>query len=921
MLFTPKTPVASKRLFFLTLLGWQLLSWPLSLFAQSWKDLAQRPSTLDIEQGTISFQTPSFKVELVKASQTVSGLHPKAEPTFDYTPGDRLKVRSSNGMYHLGDLNLRIREGQSSQWKSFSTASQRKPVLPLAAKGIILAAADLANTLPADIPLTVKRFWQLEQGQLVLRFELTNRTANPIEIGALGIPMIFNNILEGKDLVQAHAQSVLYDPYIGQDAGYLQVTRLHGKDSSLLVLPYGNSPFEAYNPLNDDPTPRGIAFEGFHEWIVHSKAFAENEWKKAEPWNKPTSVILKPGESKNYGVRLVLGGTPQSIEKKLLQNNRPVAVGIPGYVLPQDVNGKLFISYKSKVRSIKMEPEGALVFTPRPSTKNGWKAYAVKGQKWGRARVTVQYEDGLVQTVHYKVIKPEKEAVADFGNFLTTKQWFEKEGDRFGRSPSVISYDNEKKQQVLEDNRVWIAGLSDEAGAGSWLGAIMKQSVLPDKKEIDKLQRFVGETLWGRIQVAEGPDKYGVRKSLFYYAPDSLPAGTYNIPANLKVWSLWPKKEAYSLGRSYNYPHVAAAHWVLYRLARHHKGLVSTQSWNWYLNNAFETAMAMVRLAPHYAEFGQMEGTIFYIILKDLKAEGMSEMVGKLEAEMKKRAIHWASLPYPFGSEMPWDSTGQEEVYIWSLFFGYDDKADVTLNAILAYMPTIPHWAYNGNARRYWDFLYAGGLPRVERMIHHYGSGLNAIPVLTEYRRQPDNLYLLRVGYGGVLGTLSNITEEGFAPAAFHSYPASLHNDSYSGDYGPGFFGYAVNSATYLTQHPDFGWLVFGGNESLKNQWVEVQPTTAGRSAAFIAPAGLWISLQAGKMKKIAYHPSTGQVKLTLDAADTFTPAAFLTLEQPGRAKEGPIYGLKTKGTKERNGYAINLSSKETEVIIDRQKK
>jgi len=921
MLVINKVIFASKRLFISTIFGCLLLFFPLQLLAQSWKELAQRPSTLGLEKGTISFQTPSFQVALVKTSQTVSALHPKAEPAFDFTPGDRLKVRSSNGMYHLGDLNLRIREGQSDQWKSFSTATQRKPVQTLAAEGTVLAAADLANTLPADIPLHITRFWQLEQGQLVLRFELTNRTTEPVEIGALGIPMIFNNILEGKDLVQAHAQNVMYDPYIGRDAGYLQVTRLNGRDSSLLVLPYGHTPFEAYNPLNDDPTPRGITFEGFYEWMVYSKAYAENEWEKADPWNQPTSIILKPGETKSYGVRFVLTGTPENIEESLLQNNRPVAVGIPGYVLPQDVNGKLFINYNSKVLSIKMEPEGALTISSAPPVKNGWKAYAIKGQKWGRARLTIQYEDGLVQTVNYKVIKPEKEVVSDYGNFLTTKQWFENEGDPFGRSPSVLSYDNEKKQQVLEDNRVWIAGLSDEAGAGSWLGAIMKQSVQPNKTEVDKLQRFVDETLWGGIQVAEGPNKFGVRKSLFHYEPDSMPAGTYNIPSNLKVWSLWPKKEANSLGRSYNYPHVAAAHWVLYRLARHHKGLVTAQSWNWYLSNAYETAMAMVRLAPNYAEFGQMEGTIFYLILKDLKAEGMNDMASTLEAAMKKRAIHWASLPYPFGSEMPWDSTGQEEVYIWSLFFGYEDKADVTLNAVLAYMPTIPHWAYNGNARRYWDFLYAGGLPRVERMIHHYGSGLNAIPVLTAYRRQPDNFYLLRVGYGGVLGTLSNITEEGFAPAAFHSYPSTLHNDSYSGDYGSGFFGYAMNSATYLVQHPDFGWVGFGGNVSVKNQWVEVQPTTAGRSGVFIAPAGLWVSLQAGKMKKIAFHQSSGQVKIILEAADKFIPEAFLTIEQPGRVKEGAAYRLRTKASKQRGGYEIALSNKETEVIIDRQKK
>ena len=50
--------------------------------------------------------------------------------------------------------------------------------------------------------------------------------------------------------------------------------------------------------------------------------------------------------------------------------------------------------------------------------------------------------------------------------------------------------------------------------------------------------------------------------------------------------------------------------------------------------------------------------------------------------------------------------------------------------AILAYMPTIPSWTYNGNARRYWDFLFGGELQRVYKTpdLHHYGSELNAIP-------------------------------------------------------------------------------------------------------------------------------------------------------------------------------------------------
>ncbi len=266
-----------------------------------------------------------------------------------------------------------------------------------------------------------------------------------------------------------------------------------------------------------------------------------------------------------------------------------------------------------------------------------------------------------------------------------------------------------------------------------------------------------------------------------------MPKGTYSSAINFKTWSAWPLKEANNLGRAYNYPHVAAAYWVLYRMARNHKGLVTNHNSDWYLEHAYYTITGMMEHAPYYTQFGLMEGSVFYFILKDLKAEGKTALADKLEALMKKRAIQWNKLEFPFGSEMPWDSTGQEEVYIWCLFFGYEDKASVTLNAILGYMPTLPSWAYNGNARRYWDFLYGGKTQRIERMIHHYGSELNAIPVLTEYRRKPDDLYLLRVGYGGVLGGISNITEDGFAPCAFHAFPATLKMMALTGIMARGF--------------------------------------------------------------------------------------------------------------------------------------
>lgn len=891
-----------------------LLSSGFFVYAQrpSRRDLG--PSTLGVDKGSKLYTTPLFKLEILNSTQTLATLRANDESELDYVPGDRLNERDKNRFYYMGDINLGIRTIGNIEWSYYSTAKNRVDVDTLPVKNPnVLSAADLFKTLPDSLPLQIIRYWEREGENIVLRFELKNKSDKAVEIGALGIPMVFNNNFNRKSLDQAHAENVFFDPSIAKDAGYLQVVKLNGEGKVLVVVPYGKTPFENYRPLPDDPTPIGYTFEGLHEWMVHSKSYAETEWKGIEQWNTPTSKVLKPGETISYGLKFLLADSLRDIENTLIEANRPVAVGIPGYVIPINVDAKLFLQYKSAVKKITVEPKGALDLNEAKDTKNGWKAYDIKGKIWGRARLTIDYVDGLSQSISYKIIEPESEVIASYGKFLTTEQWYDDTTDVFHRAPSVITYDYEKKEKVLQDKRVWISGLSDEGGAGSWLGAIMKQVVMPDKDEVAKLEDFVNQTLWGGIQYSEGENKYGVRKSLFYYEPDSMPEGTYSDDirwGRYNGFPSWSKQAAESIGRSYNYPHVAAAHWAMYRLARYHQGLVKQQNWGWYLENAAQTAIAMLDLAPAYVMHGQMEGTIFILILNDLKAEGMTDLANELRLAMKVRFYHWNTLSYPFGSEMPWDSTGQEEVYMWSKYFGFDENAMITLNAILAYMPTVPHWAYNGNARRIWDFLYGGKLSRFERMIHHYGSALNAIPVLYQYREHPDDFYLLRVGYGGLLGAISNITKDGFAPCAFHSFPQTLANDGITGDYGTGFFGYAVNTSAYLVNHPEFGWLAFGGNVKGQGDWVKIELTTAAKSRVFIAPANLWITLDAGSIKSINYNTKTNQVQVELDAKNEFTPMAYLRMEYTLAAQKSKIIAIEGFVQNDRGSYEIPLKDK-----------
>lgn len=878
------------------------------------------PVSAENAESTLKLQSRDFDIELDAQSQTLRSLKPKQAGGFDFAPSKLRGVRTGDGYYHLGDLDLRLRVAGETQWRDYSSAYRRQRAVELPKDAATLAAARISLSLPDDLGLQVVRRWQrADSDTLALRFELTNTSKRAIELGGVGIAMVFDNVLSKRSLAEAHTQASFSDPYIGLDAGYLQVTRLNGQGPALIVTGETGTPFEAYKPIGDkkdsrgaallfnDATPRGQTFEGFYDWMVASRGFAEQEWRGAEQWNEPTIVTLAPGETRRFGLQLVLSKSIRDIENTLAAHARPVAVGIPGYVLPTDLAGDLWIRSARSIRTLSVHPSGAIDVTRTAGVK-GWSRYRVTGRHWGRARLTVSYDDGTRQAIHYFVTKPSQAVLEDLGRFLATRHWFDDSADPFQRGPSFMTFDRERNAIVRQDQRVWMAGLSDEGGAGAWLTLIMKQLGAPNAAEIEKFERFVTHTLDGRLQINEGPEKFGVRKSLFYYDPQPPADFEYDPTFDWKQWSAWKKSQADSVVRSFNYVHVAAAHWVLYRLARYREGLVKAHDWRWYLDRACQTALAMPRLAPEYAKFGQMEGEVFVEILRDLNSEGWTAEATQLEQAMRKRADLWAAEEYPFGSEMPWDSTGQSEVYAWMRYFGNASKAALTREVILGYDPTIPSWGYNGSARRYWDFMYAGKIAQLERQLHHYGSANNALPLLDAFRLDPKDLHLLRVAYGGLMGTLTNIDREGFGSAAFHSNPDLMKFDPYNGDYGTAFYGYAYGIGSYLARHPELGAVGFGGVAQEQGAVTSIAPKDGFRTRVFLAEPGLWLTLDAGKFAHVAYDRNEREVIVRLDAATESAPRAYLSIEGD--------YRPASSFTQARGRYLIPLESGEISVVL-----
>jgi len=155
---------------------------------------------------------------------------------------------------------------------------------------------------------------------------------------------------------------------------------------------------------------------------------------------------------------------------------------------------------------------------------------------------------------------------------------------------------------VLQSRQAWVCGLGDDGGA-TWLAGAMKALGQPEAGQVAKYRDFVDKVIWGGLQYSSGSLQYGVKRTLFYYEHSLLPAGYYasgvqwTDPATGQLyWGAWNKAHTLEVPRSYNFPHVAAVCWVMYRLARNNTGLVGNHPWDWYLNQVYKTAVAMTTI-------------------------------------------------------------------------------------------------------------------------------------------------------------------------------------------------------------------------------------------------------------------------------------------------------------------------------------
>nr|POE53455.1 hypothetical protein CFP56_28677 [Quercus suber] len=201
-------------------------------------------------KGYYNITTSAFTLELDVANQVATRLIALAGDNAGSDPFNFLlptNERTDDGYYFLGDLQLRLRKQNIATWTDLSSHNARKSVRITPGRYNVLTSADFTAFMGSNLPITVNRTWSKDEDSIVMTFNITNTGKDIIEMGGVGIPLPYNDNWIGKGQVDTWEQSVVSDPAISLDAGYVLTNRLTGRAPTLITAPVERSEYTKYH--------------------------------------------------------------------------------------------------------------------------------------------------------------------------------------------------------------------------------------------------------------------------------------------------------------------------------------------------------------------------------------------------------------------------------------------------------------------------------------------------------------------------------------------------------------------------------------------------------------------------------------------------------------------------------------------------
>jgi len=720
-----------------------------------------------------------------------------------------------------------------------------------------------------------------DDGALLWELELENTTDRTLEFGELAFPLRANDdyaapyagdtaTLANASGKLASIEKVIYEQKV------LCHSFVAGHSSyALLQRPRGDAPFLLFHCLEDTSfeciykTPaQGGDWIGTDLFAVHSNATKDLRNWGWNPWvNGHSSLVLEPGQKKSYQLRFVFLDEYSGIAQELMRaGNLGIRIA-PSMVVQEDTDTYVELASATDLEALEIHSDGITVKARKRTDKSTLLRLSFHGR--GQKSIRLRYNGKRWTNLHFFCVEDAEQLLKARSRFMAERQFVVNPEDPFHRHHMFLPFDYRRATRIDDNDDVWEVGGTDDPGFGDPLFLAAKNSFIPSRDEVGKLETFVSDCLFKYIQ---NPDTYEIRASLYW-----------KVRTPSSPWGSWSKKRSEATWRTFNYAFVTNIYHAMYRIGREYE-VLSHRTALEYLRLCYETCRKWFTTGP-YNHFGLITGLNAVNIVEDLKSEGWQKEYETVLALMKETNQVFLADPYPYSSEIQIDETAQPQVYFFTRYFGKTHgeaeswKKNVEARQVLQ--------AMRGGNQPVW-FSYGNDLfahPDLRGQISCWHSeALNGMALMQAFEDTGD-VSLLLSGFAGMMSVLHNVLPDGMGFGWFKLDPGVFACEpprTFEG--GSGLWGFLQAAKSYVVNDPSFGWIGYGCRVENEGSEVRVFPKDGVRKRLLIVPDKLQVSLRRGQIRSLTFNRRTSAIHLQIEDTTGIVKTVPVTIEglEPG---------------------------------------
>ncbi len=857
---------ASTRREFLKL---SAMSATLAAFGNKW--LAFHAGTEDLSHMDILLQNDTF----------IIGFHPQnGNLTILKRAGDAYDTNYLLG-HGLGTVELHYRVG-AREWQQASSVLTKDtrqieyddPDSPTEATIRFDTDSSKAQGIK-DFSL-VEHF-KLEASALRWTLTFTNRTPEIVEIGDLGLPILFNTRYV-RDTIETYTQRVIRHSWVSGDGSFMCLMRPNAEGPYLVMTPLSGTHLEYYTRSDGDGS-----WEGIYTAYIHSAHVAEQETRGS--WRQPrTGAVLQPaghdGDTITYGFQLRWAMDYDAVREVLHSEGLFDIHVIPGMTIPRDLEARIALRGQREIHAVESEFPDDTTVEYLGRADNGAQLYRVRFDRLGENRLTVVYGDDQRLYLEFFVTEPLATLIKKRAAFIVAHQQVRDPGKWFDGLFSLWDMQECVLRNPDDTGGLYpyMVGGSDDPTLCKAPYVATKNVHYPVPEEIAAIEYYLENFVWGKLQRtdAETPHPYGIYGSDNWYVNRHSDVG-FNS-GGLGQEHMW---------RTFDYTHMILLYFNMYQIARLYPELTHYLDKDGYLERAFGTAQAFFTV-PYNIKMGERwdfrgwcdwaykQGNFHELIIPALidalENEERLEQANWLRGEWEKKVKYFVyDHPYPFGSEMFFDTTAFESTH---MIAKYGLENDLKPDQNLWQDKNTGEWYSHPSVRKqdFQDFMEkeiaANIAARGWLETHYYQLGSDIrqagnTDYLLSYMTQmggwaildyalhyaDDPARHLRLGYASYLAGWALVNS---GPAETHGgfwFPGDANNGAagwafkpeqygptwmglpqgrgiwrYDGEIDSGFCGGLRAAATVVINDPLFGPIAYGGQLSTSADSIAVVP-------------------------------------------------------------------------------------------------